>query len=318
MAFETGIADNERDLLARLNTFLTTNPSLVASGQNWRQIHSATVAGSATTVEQNFICWTAPGAGGADEIYVAALTANSITSDIYNITFAGGTYYEAGAASGDDWLAGLRNKSPTVTLFADNRQIKYWLIADGRRFILTVAIGNIYSTAYAGFVLPAVPPDEYPYPLAIGGSADGTLRRYSTTTDQHSSIVDPRAMNLWLMYPSQSWQDFYGYAADKGATAGASGRYVTPCGNNRFNSYTWPMLSGMNASPGGAYPLYPTELRAVESTAANLWGVLDGVWWLPGMARAAEDTVTIEDRHFIIFPGGHRTGPTDYFAVELR
>ena len=35
MAYKTGTAQNERDLLDILNKFLTTDPTLVANGQAW-------------------------------------------------------------------------------------------------------------------------------------------------------------------------------------------------------------------------------------------------------------------------------------------
>ncbi|HDR1739201.1 TPA: hypothetical protein QB555_002208, partial [Pasteurella multocida] len=43
MAYETGTAQNERDLLDKINTFLTTNEELVRDGQAWTMLFERTL-----------------------------------------------------------------------------------------------------------------------------------------------------------------------------------------------------------------------------------------------------------------------------------
>ncbi|RLM23667.1 hypothetical protein BIY29_10220 [Brenneria alni] len=321
MAWETGTAANERELLQKLDAFLTSNAELVASGENWTQIYADTIAATSTTVERLAYAWVAPGSAGADQIYIGARSNNSIGSDIYNIYFAGGTYFNPEAFSdAENIWSGMVNGSPRVGCCCENLTFKYWFIANGRRFIVLTRLTNaIFSSAYCGFMLPTVTPLEYPYPLVIAGSTDNTLSRYSLTTDYNSSIVDPRTQNCWLMYPDQGWRDFYGAAATSYTTDGQS-RYLTPRGAPRYSyaSNAGEVLTALTASPGDNYPLWSVEFRALEVAGTNYFGALDGVCWLPGVGVAAEDIInTADDQQFVISRNAFRTSTLDYFAVEL-
>ncbi|EAS1642601.1 hypothetical protein DR46_12100 [Salmonella enterica] len=319
MAWTSGTAANERELLTALNDFLTTSPELVASGENWQQIYSGTIAATETTAPRVAYAWVAPGSAAADQIYVAARTSNSIADDIYNVYFAGGTWFSPGAVtSPDTFWSSLTNPSSVVGLCADAGNVRYWFIASGRRFIVITSINTVYSSVYCGFMLPAVTPDEYPYPLVIAGSTDSTLRRYSLATDYNTSISDPRSKNCWLMYPDQGWRDFYGHAAVSYNTGGTL-RYLTPRGINRYNSNGATVMQGMGPTPdSGSFPLIPVEFRADESHGRNHFGAMDGVYWLPGLSRAAEDLIDTPDgRQFLVVQNAFRVNTFDYFAVEL-
>lgn len=318
MAYESGTAATERELLQKLDTFLTTHPDLVDSGEHWTQIWSGSLAATATTAERLGYVWVAPGSAGADQIYIAGQTNNSISADTYNLFFGGGTYFNPAAVSGVPTIGnGLVNPSPNVGLCAAATPFRYWLIANGRRFIVITAINTVYSSAYCGFMLPTVTPGEYPYPLVIAGSTDSTLRRYSLATDYNASISDPRSPSCWLMYPDQGWRDFYGSVVN-GASTGGSLRYLTPRGVQRYSSNAGGVLQGMGATPGETYPLWPVEFRALETTGYNYFGRMDGVCWLPGLSRAAEDIIdTDEGRAFLVVQNAFRVNTYDYFAVEL-
>lgn len=320
MAWTSGTANNERDLLSRLNIFLTTCPELVAGGEHWQQIWQGEMAATPTEQARPGYVWKAPGSSGQDEIFVGVMAGNSIASDTYNLFFAGGTWFNPAAVDKPENLwNGFTGVSRRVGLCCDSTPFRFWFIANGRRVIVITAVNTVYSSAYCGFMLPAVTPGEYPYPLVIAGSTDSLLRRYSLATDYNTSISDPRTKNCWLMYPDQGWRDFYGQMVTSSESGGAS-RYLTPRGVIRFNSRCGDVLQGMGSTPDdGNYPLYPIEFRTNETTGTNFFGALDGVYWLPGLSRAAEDIITTADGHqFLVVQNAFRVNTWDYFVVGLE
>lgn len=317
MAHETGTASSETDLLQKLDTFLTGNAQLTATGEQWQRIYDHTTQAGDSVEESRAVVWQAPGASGGDKIYIGAYTHGVTASNTYNLCFCGGSMFSAASVVYDDMHSGFINISKDVVLFADRRSFRYWFFASGRRVIVVTGVNTIYSSAYCGFMLPVVNPSEYPYPLVIAGSASNTGLRYSDTTDAHSSIVDPRQKNFWLLYPDQGWRDIYGRNYSY-STTGADKRYLTPNGAMRYKGGILQTLTALQVSPGSHCPLFPVEIRSLEESGVNFLGALDGVFWLPGVGRASEDTISSADGHqYVVFQNGFRITPCDYFAVEV-
>lgn len=329
MAYKTGTAKSERELLDILNKFLTTDPALVANGQAWTVLLDRTLPATSTTKEIRQIAWKSTGTGIEQDIYICASTANLISADTYNINFWGGTFFNPQMVTPTEIHKGLINPSPGVALFADNRPIEYHIVADGRCCKVVTRISQVCSSLYLGFILPTVPPTEYPYPLCIAGSAplvnDNNAEvfiRYSRSDQFNSSIVNPQYGNCWLITPDQSWRDFYGEAY-KNLTRDSEYQRVYPVCNYNYqvaSAYKQPkVMSAMGASPGGSYPLVPIEFLSStrSSQGANRWGALDGVYWIPGLQRAAGDKVAISDSHNgVVFNGGFRVTTKDYFVID--
>lgn len=328
MAYQTGVAQNERDLLDKLNRFLTTDPTLVGNGQAWTVLLDRTLAASSTQKERRQIAWQSSATGIEQSIYISCETVNHITHDIYNLQFFAGSFFTPEQASAASLYPAMTTPSPKVVLFADARPLVYHFIADGRCCKIITRIANVCSVVYLGFILPTVPPTEYPYPLCVAGSApaekqynrDQIMLRYSNTDVYHSSIADPRAGNCWLFTPDQSWRDFYGRSYENYSTDSAY-QYLYPSGIGRF----WGgrkdfILQASTASAGGHYPLLPIEFisTASSSQGINRWGCYDGVYWIPGVQRAVDDEVILPNGNKgLVCNAGFRITTTDYFVVEL-
>ncbi|MFQ0995545.1 hypothetical protein GYW75_03765 [Gilliamella sp. ESL0232] len=310
MAYQSGIADNEIDLLDKLNLFLTTDSELVKTGDNWTEIYSGETAATATIAKRKSYAWSAPGATAGNNIYVACKTDNRISNDTYNLYFCGGTYFNVELINQpNDIFSGMLNRTQ-VGLFADNNPLHYWFFANNRRFIVVTKMTTVYSSCYCGFMLPNALPNEYPYPLVIAGSCNNELQRYSITTDYFASIIDPRINHFYVFTPAQSWQQFYG-------SKGSQTKLVYPRGIEKFYYYGNKKINVLTASPDSYSPLYPVSIVDVTKGATQFWGALDGVYWVPGLSRAAEDTISTDDgREFIIFQNGFRVTNIDFFAIE--
>ena len=324
MAFETGTASNLNDLIAKLGTFLTTNVDLVAAGDEWTEEYSDTRAAIATETAREYRVWKGPGSTGLDDIYIGAYTKGVIATDIHNLAFAGGTFWNVGAAGDpevqDSVRYGLQGRSKFVTLFADSIPFTYWFIANGRRFIVVTKMGSVYATVYCGFILPLARPDEYPYPLCVASGfrdPDELWARYSDTSTSHGSIMDPRSQSCWLMYPDQGWRDFYGTAVVSGGVADSSLRYVWPNAGARYYIGGESILNTHLPAVGGDYAMIPVQLCTNESAGTNTWGRYDGVYYLTGADLTAEDTIDVDGTIYMAVPSGFRNGVRDYFAVEI-
>lgn len=304
MAYETGTASSETDLLQKLDTFLTTNAALRQSAENWVRVAAENLPATDKTLARTMMVWRAPGASGDDRITLGAVTLQQTATDIFNLYFSGGTHFNSAIPrTADAPLAGLVNNSEMVGIFTDRRAFRYWFFASGRRAIIVTNVNSVYSSAYLGFILPVNSPVEYPYPLAVAGSINKTVTRYSE--GRGVSVAHPADGTFWLLYPEQMWRDFrYKYSS--------RGRYIFP--DNDADTYIKRMLP----SWGGNYPLFPVEMRVVNGDERLFFGALDGVYRLPGSGRASEDVVTMSDgRRFIVFQNAANITTADYFAVEM-
>ncbi|MGC7559594.1 hypothetical protein [Pasteurella sp. PK-2025] len=315
MAYETGTAENERDLLDKINKFLTTNEELVREGQAWTTLLDRTLEATPTRQAIRQIAWKSTGTGVEQDIYVCASTYNNISQDTYNIKIAGGTFFSEGLLQSDISDTFI-NKSPYVTVCADARQFEYGIVASGRCFKVYTRITNtnICSSCYAGFILPTVTPVEYPYPLCIAGASNSDIR-YSETGNNHSSIVDAKKDNFWLFTPDQTWRTFSGR---NHSSTGHESQYQILHPAYIYNNDSYNILkkiTGLNDN----YPLFPIEIISTANSVqkVNRWGALDGVYWIPGVQRSIFDTVQIDEKTTgIILNNAYRTTTSDFYVIE--
>ncbi|MFC1100617.1 hypothetical protein ACFGZZ_11420 [Pasteurella multocida] len=327
MAYETGTAQNERDLLDKINTFLTTNQELVRDGQAWTVLLDRTLDATPTRKAIRQIAWKSTGTGVEQDIYLCASTDNLIAEDTFNINFWGGTFFNSQFVTATEIERGMINASPGVVLFADDRPVEYHIVASGRCCKIITRISQVCSSAYLGFILPTVPPTEYPYPLCVAGSSplvdinkNRSLTRYSQNDHFVSSIVDPRYGNCWLMTPDQAWRDFFGSRYENITSDSAKQRLFPTC-NYRRDWHEVPYSQDrLGAAPGEIYPLIPVEFISMpdSSQGLNRWGTMDGVYWVPGLQRAAGDVIESETENFrgIVFNGTFRVSVRDFFVIE--
>ncbi|TYB19621.1 hypothetical protein [Aggregatibacter actinomycetemcomitans] len=318
MAYKTGTAKNERDLLDILNAFLTTDPKLTANGQAWTLLFDRTLPATATEAERRQITWKSTGTGIGQDIYIGAETTNNIAQDTYNINFYGGTFFNRSMVTNPVFTNGIVNLSPGVALCANGRDFTYHMVADGRHFKILTVIEKVCCSAYCGFVLPNVPPTEYPYPLCIAGCAEAGLTRFSVANDDISSIASARNKNCWLLTPDQSWRDFVYSDGARGKNADSIKQGIHPIYSNAIANKN--ILSKM-AAINNHYPLTQVELysTAESSQGMNRWGAMDGIYWLPGIGTLALDTIKTKDgRKLIVFNDAYRVTTTSYFAMEIE
>ncbi len=102
---------------------------------------------------------------------------------------------------------------------------------------------------------------------------------------------------------------------------GNSARLGLRSNDNWLNAHCYPwgntLLTGSSTQmrdTGGVYHLLPVELH---DNSNNLWGALDGIYYISGFDNAVENTLTIGGDDYVVIQDVHRTGFTDYYAMRL-
>lgn len=192
MAYVTGTATDHMDLWSKLLSFLQTNADLVAAGQNW------TVAWQKSEAE---LVLRATGLSGQDTVLVGLRRVDTFNSGTESaIWLSGCTAINPSAQSFSNHVHSLVSSQPAM--FLDHAPMAYWMVANGRRFVVVVKMGTTYNAMYGGFFLPYGSPVQYPFPLFVGGSFG--------SWGGSSSSGDPQATQptSWKTQPSTTYRHF--------------------------------------------------------------------------------------------------------------
>lgn len=258
-----------------------TQGAASAAGAAWQVLRYSTVPANRELILK--------GAGytGEEEIFVGFRTYQDAGADYYNMVAAVFTGYVPGNTF--DTQPGARLSGVP----AHNNRIDYWLTLNPQRIALAMKVGTpVYESAYVGKCLPYGRPSQYPYPVVCSGMLNGTpATRFSDTTANHSFGYKGNSVRLGLR-SNDGWLNAYCY----------------PWGNAVLTSST-QLRDSENL-----YPILPIELH---DNSANLWGALDGIYYISGFNNAVENTLTIGGDDYVVIQDVARNGFTDYYAMRL-
>lgn len=234
------------------------------------------------------------GLDGEDEIYVGLRAYHSVGADYYNVSVAGFTGYVAGlpfTSQPGYFESGIP---------AHNQRIDYWLAVNPRRIMFGLKVGTpVYEHGYAGLFLPYALPGQYPYPLAVGGMLNGlATTRFSDTT--HSMPYKGNRTNFRMLFTDGAWKQVDAWPWTAGSDINTNlGLAQSSC---------------QQRDTGGAYLLEPIVLN--DSTP-NLYGELDGVYFVSGFDNVVENVVEIDGVDYVVMQDVARTGFVDYCALRM-
>ena len=233
----------------------------------------------------------APGLSGLEEIFCGFRTYQNADADYYNLLAGGFTGYLAGNTF--DTQPGARLSGVP----AHNNRIDYWIAVNGQRLALAMKVGTpVYESAYVGKMLAYARPSQYPYPIVCGGMLTGAAAtRFSETTHSmpykgNNARMGLRTNDGWISPRCYPW----GNTQIAGTASGSTDTNLRDTGEN--------------------YSLLPVELH---DNVANIWGALDGVYYISGFNNAVENTLTIGGVPYVVMQDVGRTGHTDYYALRL-
>jgi len=327
VAYATGTATNYSDLWTKLLSFLQTNSALVAAGQNWSVAWSA--PGGAPNSTDTVL--RGPGMSGSDSIYVGLRLVADTVGDKFTIYMTGMT----GVISGATTYNGHVNCTPVAErIFLQNAPMTYWFVANGRRFIVITKNSTVYQAAYCGLFLPFSMPEDYSYPLFIGGAASETataVTDWRSTSNAHAlfplarynSSSGPYDPSAYMLSPSGEWLRCGAFGSSSGVNVALGPDFF---GDEDFGSgddfdntsYGYKEAKDRFVQAyGGAWPLTPITL--MQSTPADqTFGFLHGVYHVPGRGNSAENIVVKNSVNHLVVQNAFRTGIGDYFAVALE
>lgn len=311
MAWETGTATDQADLLDKIVDFLTTNTDLITDGQEWEDLGAASGQTTGTWLK-------GPGLSGTEEIFVGLQAVNDLPNDIYTIEIAGAQGFNS--AQGFSAQVG---KSPASFVAVSNSPMTYWIVANGQRFVVVVKVSTTYHAMYCGKILPYGTPSQYAYPLFIGGESASALR-FSDTTVGNRQFVDPGSPSspsqsgVNLCFPDGSWQFFQNFINSSGSDSlSTQGRTIWPyAGSSNNGTEVDNRLRELRDNIDGSYTLLPLILHC-ESPSRQVFGELDGCFWVSGFGNAAENIVTVGGVDHLVVQNIHRTNRWNYWALKL-
>lgn len=249
-----------------------------------------------TTQTKHELILKAPGLSGTEEIFVGLRTYENAGADYYNLTAAGFIGYVPSNAF-DAQPGALMRGVP-----AHNNRIDYWLTLNGQRLILAMKVGTpVYESLYLGKILPYARPNQYPYPVAVGGMLQGaeTAARFSETSHSCWAFgstgrnTGSNYDSLRLRFNDGQWRSVEAYPWNNEQYAGA--------GYNIRDTH-------------GAYPLTPIILNDATS---GLYGEFDGAFHISGFNNAVENTLEIGGEQYVVMQDVWRTGHINYYAIRM-
>lgn len=279
MPHQIGFVDNSGGVLAHYKMLETIRD--FASANGWTVLRYDTAPANRELILKGV------GYTGEEEIFVGFRTYQDASADYYNLLAGVFTGYVAGNTF--DTQPGARLSGVP----AHNNRIDYWLTLNPQRISLAMKVGTpVYESAYVGKCLPYGRPSQYPYPVVCSGMLVGAATlRFSDTTANHSIGYKGNSARLGLR-SNDNWLNAYCY----------------PWGNAQ--------IAGTNQlrDTGSFYHLLPVELH---DNANNIWGALDGIYYISGFNNAVENTLSIAGQSFVVIQDVGRNSFTDYYAMRL-
>lgn len=279
MPHSIGFVDNSGGTLAHYKMLEVIRD--FASANGWTVLRYDTAAANRELILKG------SGYTGEEEIFVGFRTYQSEPADYYNLLAGVFTGYVAGNTF--DTQPGARLSGVP----AHNNRIDYWLTLNPQRIALAMKVGTpVYESAYVGKCLPYGRPSQYPYPVVCAGMLVGAATlRFSDTREDHSVGYKGNSARLGLR-SNDGWFAPYCYPWGNAALAGTTQLRDTD----------------------GVYHLLPIELH---NNSTNLWGSLDGIFYISGFNNAVENILVVDDIEYVVIQDVARNGFTDYYALRL-
>lgn len=336
---------------------LITGTTAFAAGN----IFTVTVGGGISSPNQwvidrytasNQMIMHGPGAG-TDTIFVGIKLTSNTAGDYYNWKLGGFTGFNSGLNF--ESQPGYNSESITpVHMPLWNGEMTYWFMATGRRIIVVAKVSTVYEMCYLGFIDQFASPNQYPYPLFIGGSLSwgstnlpvvtDPLWRWSYTGNEHRHFWEPMYVNSNMPQPATgrgqarlrtlggTWRDFWcGDGNDYDVVKVSSGTtfrdattidaWTQGFQTETPNGSIWPGLTkidAMEACVDGSYLIIPNVLLlgVGSGDAPDIAGELSGIGRVTG-GLAAEDIITFGGDQWLVVPNVFRSNRQDYCAVRL-
>lgn len=282
-------------------------------------------------MEHGIFAWQGPGYDAARRVHINCTTNYLLASSVERWVLSAGTDFDAASIGPwNDAALGADTVYDTRMLFPLG-PFTYWIYSNSLRVIVIVKNGlDDYISMYLGFMKAFAKPEDYPFPLYVGGASSG----------DSSLLVDAAALSSFcdsgeLGYCRwRDWNGGWNSSNNRQSGAGKEDQY-------EFDpiSYNWPWHTGSNGDGS-----FPTNILGDKDIHTRHWmdavvptvqnelplfpvivmhdpfgciGALDGVFAVPrGSILSAEQVITISAQNYRVFTNRDRNGGNHYFAIR--
>ena len=322
MAYTTGTAANNYDLLVQLKNWLTGTCG-------WTLLNFTDDAGAATSGPGSVVNLQGPGGGSTQEVFLNIRTVTNTALSCYSWEFNNALSYSSSAL-----FTNQLGTCGSTFLNLWNSGMTYWFFANNRRVIVVAKTSTVYVSMYAGMFLPWANPSQFAFPLYCAGDWN-QITPWTQQISGRRMMCDPAQgyvrsqLGIWLPLQNENLSSSTNDAARQDATGNwakvwpwsAGGMYYSGISSDTRDS--WDASGGASSTGGGLDGLVPTAQGEHFLWPSMIWhgagpqlGVLDGVYCLGGVGLSSEAAVTIGSRNFLVFQNVHRNSGNDFFAVE--
>lgn len=267
-----------------------------------------------------------PGLSGDDKVFVAFRTSYDTAAGESYILVNGMTGFLP-AQQSLNVQPGLHPKGwPVVPTWS--AAMPYRFVGSGRRVVFVLKVSTVFEAGYAGLYLPYASPEQFPYPLAIGGSAapDSPNYRYDSVSAAHSCFVMPGGVNgltgstptaeratLAVMLPDGSWLDVQNRPSSGGGSESNAGYLNSPATVLPHSSFGY----GFRENIGGGFSVFPAVVLQ-RLPGARFLGELDGCFLVSGFGNGSENTGVIDGDDYLVVQNTYRTDAREYWALKTE
>lgn len=321
MAWTSGTCTGHLALLDALKTFLTANGWACLADRP--ETIDASLSPAPSSLSHRTLYFKGTGLAGEDEVFIGFQDWQWSGADVFNIALQGFTGFDTELTfwTQPGSMPFDTSSGCNLNLACTSVEIAYWFIANGRRAIIAARISNAYCCAYAGLFLPYCRPNQYPYPLFIGGNSARLKQKYT--------VSDSGNCNFWWSLANYNSNSFGTPSYDQYSTGGFLNTvwerlyYAPSIGEKRafllntqlyYGGSSTLKISEFFLNNDGTRWLCPVTLAQGNST----WGILDGVFNVTGNTANVEDIISIDDVSYLLLPNVYRTSTGQFAALKLE
>lgn len=327
MACITGTCVGHLALLDVIKTFLTSNGWTCLADR--QEIVADTTSYAPSSTSHRTMYFKGTGLAGEDEVFIGFQDWQWSGLGMYNIALQGFTGFDTNLNFWTQPGAFDRYQSSAdyinLNLACSEVELAYWIVANGRRVIIITRHSTSYCCAYLGLFLPYCRPNQYPYPLFVGGSSNRLRTKFSTQDNGNTNFWQQLGMYnssysgtpyydrfCTAAYFNTQWHRLY-YKSPSSDLPANGNSILLNCGVGMSGAASISILStGVNAD--GSRWLFPVSFGGINGAE----GVLDGVFNVNGASANAEDTITVGSGTYLLVPNIYRPAEEQFAAIKLE
>ena len=195
-----------------------------------------------------------------------------------------------------------------------DQTIDYWLVGNGRRWHCFAKVSTIYTGIGAGFFDVYGTPNQYPYPLYIGGAHSSSTRAFSSEDPNHRYFPIPGEFGLRFRFVDGAWHTIANWFNSGGNDSARTTNNVWPhrAGSNNTDDRWATVIAQID----GDYTLFPCVVN-ISSPSDAIIGEINGIYQVSGTGNASENTTTEGSDTIVFFQNIFRLNQDDFIGVRL-